>query len=410
MANTKNQFLALDIGSVNIKALAGEINRDGVIALRALYKLPSRGMRKGMVSDAAEATAAVNQALVEIRKDFPEAHKRIFMNIGSAHAKVQPSRGIVAVSRADYQIHNDDMMRVEAAVQAVSVPPNRMIVHLINQEYMVDGIAGIKNPLGMMGNRLELQSMIVDVFEPAVKAIMKVVETASGDIEGLIFGPLASSESALSKNQKDLGVALIDIGADTSSLAVYEDGKLAHLAVIPAGSGHVTNDLAIGLKVSIEAAEAIKCSFGYAVAKDIPTREMVDLRKMDSRAKGAVPRRFIAEVIEMRLGEIFESANKELEAVGRAGRLPAGVVLVGGGAKLPGIIELARQELKLPAQIGSPDLARFAIAESDIGYKAEDPEFACALGLMMWGKEHGKEPERESFGAFFKKIAHYFMP
>lgn len=406
-----NHFLALDVGSAHIKALVGEIKRDGAVSLMSLFKMPSRGIRKGLVNDLAEVTSAVNQTLVEVKKIYPAAHKNIFLNIGSAYAKVQTSRGIVAVSRADSEIHYDDIARVEAASQAISVPANRMIVHLINQEYVVDGVSGIKNPLGMVGNRLEVQSMIVDAFEPAVKTLTRAVETASGEVTGFIFGPLASSYSVLSKNQRDLGVVLVDIGAGTTSMSVYEEGNVIHLSVFPVGASNITNDLAIGLQVSIEAAEAIKCSFGTAMAKDIPSRDMIDLKKLDPRARSAVSRRFVGEIIEPRLAEMFEFVNNELKRIGKAGRLPAGVVLTGGGAKLPGAIDLARQELKLPAQIGSPDLSRLNIPQGEVAIKVEDPEYACAVGLLMWAIERNKnEKPAQAVGDIFRKIANYFMP
>src|SRR3989344_8368367 len=287
---TKHHFLALDIGSAHIKALVGTVQKDGALSLQALYKLPSRGMKRGMVNDSAEVTGAVNQALLEVRKTYPAAHKHVFVNIGSAYAKVQASRGIIAVARADYEIHHDDIARVEAAAQAVNMPPNRMIVHLINQEYVVDGVSGIKNPLGMTGNRLEVSTMIVDAFEPAVKALTKAVEVASGEVNGFIFGPLASSRSILTRNQKDLGVVLIYIGYGTTSMSVYEEGKLVHCTVFPIGASNITNDLAIGLTISIEAAETVKCSYGSALVKDISARDMLDLQKIDPRAKNVVSR------------------------------------------------------------------------------------------------------------------------
>ncbi len=405
-------ILAFDIGSANIKALVGEVRRDGSLSIKSLYKLPSRGMRKGMVSDHDEVAGAVHQALVEIRRAHPEVPRAVFVGVGNAHARAQSSRGIVAVARADYQIHQDDMLRVEAAAQAVSMPPNRMIIHLINQEYAVDGVTGIKNPLGMVGNRLELSSMIVDVFEPAVKALTKAVETAGGEIDGLIFSPLAAAQSVLSRNQRDLGVVLIDLGADTTSMAVYEDGKLINIAVFPLGASNITNDLAIGLQISPEAAEIVKCSYGVALAKDVSPREMLDLRRIDARAKGAVSRHFIAEIIEARLAEIFELVNGELKRIGKAGRLPAGAVLVGGGSKMPGVTDAARQELRLPSHIGAPDMSRLHAAADEVVTKAEDPEFACAVGLLMWAKEHSVEPEGSGNGLkrFFKKLADYFMP
>ncbi len=406
------QILALDIGSANIKAIVGEIRKDGKLALLDALRFPSRGLRKGLVDDVTDLTSAISQVFIELRQNYPEVQKNIFLNIGNAHAKVQSSRGIVAVSRADYQIYKDDIARVVQAAQAINLPPNRTIVHLINQEFLVDNVGDIRDPLGMVGSRLEVNTLIVDAFEPAVKSLVRAVETAGGEIAGLIFGPLASSQSILTRNQKDLGVALVDVGFGTTGLAVYEEGKLIDVAVFPVGASNVTNDLAIGLKVSIEAAEAIKCTFASALAKEVGAREMIDLRKIDPRAKGAATRRFIGEITEMRLSEIFEFVQNELKRIGKAGRLPAGVVLVGGGAKLPGMVELARQELRLPSQIGEPDLSGLELPNGELAIRVEEPEFACALGLILWSHNQSLAAPRKPSGVSgaLRKLFDQFLP
>ena len=408
----KKSFLALDIGSFSIKALYGELSRDSAVSVISLWKIPSRGMRKGSVNDADEVAGAVNQMLREAISAHHGEHQLLFVSVTGAHAKAQPSRGIIAVSRADNQIQHDDIARVDQAAQAVAIPANRSVIHFINQEYAVDGVTGIKNPLGMVGNRLELVSMVIDVFEPARAALMRAVEVAGGDEVVPFFGPLASSQSVLSKNQRDLGVVLVDIGADITSLSVYEDGKLIHMASVPMGAANVTNDVAIGLKISIAAAEAVKCSFGYALAKDVPARDVIDLQKMDARAKGASSRRYVAEIIEARMAEIFEFVEGELKKKGKAGRLPAGVVLVGGGAKLAGVVDLARQELRLPVQIGMPDISRIDVLDGDVALKLEDPEYACAVGLALAARDSGHAPQGSHAGAkaFFAKLVNYFMP
>ncbi len=409
-----NQFLALDVGSANIKAAVGEIKKDNKLSLFSFFKMPSRGMRRGMVDDAVEVSSAINQTFNEIKKHHKDAHRRIYLNIGSAHARSQVSRGIVAVSRADYEIYQDDIARVVQASQAINLPPNRMIINAINQEYIVDGVGEIKDPLGMVGNRLEVNSLIIDAFSPAVKNIIKCVEMVGGGIKELSFGPYATSYSILSKNQKDLGVVMVDIGFGTTAMSVYEDGKLIDLAVFPVGAGHITNDLAIGLKVSIEAAEAVKLSFGSALSKDIPSREIIDLKKIDPRARNTVSKKFIAEIIEMRLVEIMEFVNNELKRINKAGKLPAGVVLAGGGAKLSGIIDLVKQELKLPAQMGTPDLSLMNLPNGELAIKAEDPESACVVGLLMLAAEKnsvgGSADWKNIYNGYFKKWLDYLMP
>jgi len=406
------EFLVLDIGSAHMKALVGSVARDGALSVSSVMKMPARGMKRGMVDDPSEVAGAINQLLIEVRHAHPEAHKAIYTAISSGHVKAQSSRGIVAVSRADSQIHHDDMMRVEAAAQAMNIPPNRAVIHLINQEYVVDGITGIRNPLGMVGSRLELVSMIVDIFEPVEKELLKAIETAGGECEQVVFGPLASGKAVLTKNQRDLGVVLIDIGSEVTSIAVHEDGKLVGVASFPVGASSVTNDVAVELRISLDAAEQVKCAYGAASSKDIPAREMIDLSRIDPRAKGAVPRRLLSEIIEARYEEIFGFVNEELKRIGKAGRLPAGAVVVGGGAKIAGAVECAREVLRLPAQIGVADFSHMMVENEEMARKADDPEFACAIGLAAWTKEDGQSAERPTDGVhgIFRKFMDYFMP
>lgn len=405
-------IVGLDIGSSSIKAAVAEVNKDGKLSLLKVLKVLSQGIRRGAVDDLAEATRSINLALAEIKKISREAVKNIFVSIGNADARVQNSRGIVAVSRADYEICREDIDRVIQASRAINLPPNRMVVHAVTKEFIVDGVGDIRDPLGMVGNRLEVNSLIIDAFSPAVKNLTKCVEVASGSIGGLIFGPLADSRAVLSRNQKELGVALVDIGFGKTSLSVYEENKLVYAKVFPIGSSNVTNDLAIGIKTSVEVADAVKFSFGSALAKEIAAREIVELKKFDPRAKGIISRRFISEIIEVRLAEIFEFVNNELKHIGKAARLPAGVVLVGGGAKIPAIVDLAKQELRLSAQIGIPDVSGFEAATGELSLQTEDPEWVCAVGLVLWGRDKLLEDaSAASFsGSFFKKVIRNFMP
>lgn len=408
----QNFIVGLDIGSSTLKAAVAEIGKDRKLSLLKIFKMPSRGVRKGMVDELGEATGAVNQILSEIKKDYPSAHKNVFLNTGSAQVRTQVSRGIVAVSRADYEICQDDIDRVNQASQAVKMPPNRMVVHTITKEYLVDGVGDIRDPLGMIGNRLEANVVLVDAFTPAIKNISKVVETNGGEIAGLIFGPLASSRAVVTKHQKELGVVVVDIGFGTTSVTVYEENKLLNSTTFPFGAGNVTNDLALGLKIGVEAAEAIKFSFGAAFAKDMPAREMIDLRKVDPRARGVTARRFVAEIVEARLTEIFEQVNEQLRKLDKEARLPAGVVLVGGGAKLPGLVDLVKQEMRLPAQIGIPDVSLMEVKSGELALHIEDPEFACCLGLLLWGGDRVVPVKKnfESWQGLVKKAAGYFMP
>ena len=233
-----------------------------------------------------------------------------------------------------------------------------------------------------------------------------------GGISGLVFSPLAAARAVLSRAQKELGVVLIDIGFGKTGISIYEENKLVHAAVMPIGSGNVTNDLAVGMKCSVAVAEMVKFSFGSALAKEVAARELVDLRKIDPTAKGTVTRRLIAEVIEARLAEIMEFVDGELKRFGRTRKLPAGAIIVGGGAKVPGIVELARQELHLSAQVGIPDMSAIELVGSDLHIQVEDPEFTTAIGLIQIGSDKLNtrivKPTRA--GGFFRNLFKYFIP
>jgi cell division protein FtsA len=403
---------ALDLGTSQIKILVAEAKRDGQLSLLGVFKLPSAGLRKAEIVTFEEAIQSLKRAVDEIKQISKSSLKNIFINVGSSNVKLQTSRGIVAVSRADSEIYSEDIERVIKASQAINLGPNRMILHTITREFIVDGISDIINPLGMIGNRLEVNSLIIDAFKPAVNNLIKAVEAVGAKVGGLIYSPLASARAVLTKAQRELGVALIDIGFGTTGVAVYEEDKLLSANVFPVGSSNITNDLAICLRCSIKTAEAIKLSFGSALAKEISNKEKIELHQIDETLKSIVNRRFISEIIEIRLAEIFEFVNNELKLIGKTGQLPAGVVLAGGGAKIPGILELAKQELKLSIQIGIPELPGMEFINDDFRTKIEDQEFSVANGLLLWGldqalKETGWTISKKSW---LSKIFRHFLP
>jgi cell division protein FtsA len=401
----------LDIGTSSLKVIVAECRDGGKPVILYAHEEPSFGMRKGAVIDLGEASQSINRALSEVKKISKSALKNIYVSIGTPQAKLQTSRGIVAVSRADAEIYQDDIDRAIRASQAVNLPQNRMIVHTLVKEYMVDGVGDIIDPLGLSGSRLEVQSLIIDAFAPHIKTLIRAVELSGGDITGLVFSPIAAARGALSKRQKDLGTAIIDIGFGTTGLAVYEENRLTGVSKFPVGAGNISNDLAVGLKISVDAAEEVKLHYGYAYSKEVPQKESVDLKKFEEDAKGTVSRKFIAEIVESRLEEILDLVSNELKLLQKYGQLPGGVVLVGGGAKLPGLTDLVKQEMKFAAQIG------FTLADEWDGrggsFKEylEDPEFVAAFGLVLWGMDaEGKGGEKEPSGRGLKDFFKYFNP
>ncbi len=401
----------LDLGTHTIKAAVAEIRKDGTLALKRIARGPSAGIRRGALYDIGEAVRALSRVVSDVKRDFPQAFRRVYLAHGGADVAVHPSRGIVAVSRADSEIHRDDIERAIEASQALKLPRNRTIIHALIQEYIVDEAQHISDPTGMIGSRLEVRSLIIEGFTPALKDATRAVEVCGGSVAETVFSPLAASRAVLSKSQRELGACLIDIGAGKTGLAVYDAGGLIHTAVIPVGAGHATNDLAIGLRTTPAVAEHIKLTLGLVPSREAPARETVELRKFDASLKTSATRRFIAEVIEDRLAEIFAIVENELAAVERGGKLPAGAVLVGGGAKLPGLSSLVRQELKMAAQIGVPPLSEFDLRDPELSSAAEDPEMATALGLLLLAADGAeKRTAGRAMPRWIAKLSKYFMP
>jgi cell division protein FtsA len=403
----------IDIGTSSVKVAVGE-QVGSKISLVHAAKESCSGLRRGAVIDVVEVSRTVNRALADIKKFSKSATKNIYLSIGTSQVNMQVSRGIVAVSRADAEIYQDDIDRAVRASQAVNLPQNRMIVHTLTREFVVDGAGDITDPLGLSGSRLEVQSVIVDAFSPHVKNLIRSVELAGGEIGGLVFAPLVAARAALAKRQRDLGAVLVDIGFGTTGMSVYEENKLLSVMKFPIGAGNITNDLGVGLKVPIDAAEEIKLEYGNAVARDVNTKDLVDITKLVPDAKGPVSRRFIADIIESRMGEIFDLVNAELKACGKYAELPGGVVIVGGGAKLPGVTDLAKQDMRLSAQIGSTIAEEWVDEGGAFKEYLEDPEFVSALGLVLWGADAsgwdkggrtGSSPLRRIQGVF-----RYFAP
>jgi cell division protein FtsA len=380
----------LDIGTSQIKILVAlKKPEQQKLEILAQASRPSSGIRKGVVFNVEEVSRGIRKAVGEAERTSHQKIKEVYCGLGGSHIFISPSQGVVAVSRADQVISQEDIGRVMAAAQAFSLPPNKEILHTLPKEFVIDGEADIKNPLGMKGIRLEVQTLNLGGFTPYIKNLTEAILGADIGIEDLVLSPLASARAVLTPRQKELGGAVIDIGAGTTGLAVFEEGDLIHLAILPVGSSHITNDIAIGLKTDIDTAERVKLEFGIASAQGTEKREMVDLSESLGESV-AFSRRDLAEIIEARLSEIFDLIDKELKNISRAQLLPAGVILTGGGANLPKIKELARKELRLPSRIGCPE---------EFANQIEDPSFSVCAGLVLWGQDlEGEKPS-----SFFKK-------
>jgi cell division protein FtsA len=372
-------IVGLDVGSCYIRTVVAKIRTDQTKPqIIGVGQAPSFGLRRGIVVDIEEAVKNISQSIQEAERSSGLSIERAYVSLSGNHITSRTSKGVVAVSRADGEIAKEDVERAISAASAVSISANREILHIIPRSFSVDDQSGIKDPAGMNGVRLEVDTLIIEGATPFIKNLTKCVSEAGLEIEGLVLAPLAASRAALTKRQKELGVLALDLGGGTAGLTVFEEGDIIHSCVLPIGSSHITSDIAIGLRSDIDLAEKVKLEYGSALISEISKKDMVDLSKLGVEEKGIVPRVQLAEIIEARLSEVFELVNKELKKIDRQGLLPAGVVLLGGGAKIPGLVDLAKEGLKLPAQVGFPLELEGVIDEVD------DPAFTTAIGLILW--------------------------
>jgi cell division protein FtsA len=383
-AKTAEQiYIGLDIGSTKVCCIVG-LHEEGA-ALPSVIGVglaPTSGMRKGVVVDVEETVSAITAAVDEAERISGVAIDQATISIDGAHVSSQNSKGVIAVGRADQEIMVEDLVRVEEAATAIQLPPNREIIQVFPRSYSVDGQTNIKDPVGMHGVRLEVESHIISGSVPAIKNLDRSIHQAGIAISGQILVPLAAGRAVLTKRQKELGVALVDIGAGTTGIAIYEEGDILYSSVIPVGAGHVTNDLAIGLKTSVDIAEKIKLKYVRAHVSKASLSEKIRIEELNSDE--VITRRELQNIAGARLEEIFHLVRMELRKVGKDVMLPGGVVLTGGGAKMAGIEELARETLQLQVTVGKPE------GFTGIVDRINDPAFAAAVGLMLENMTHAE--------------------
>lgn len=395
----------IDLGSNAIRIALGQYTRSqnhgGDLNILGLVEVPSEGLHRGTVTSIEETVSSLSHGLEQIERLTGALVEHAWIGVSGTHIISQKSKGVVAVAKSDGEISTDDVGRAVEAARTVSVPLNYEILHVIPHTFGVDGQTGIKDPVGMTGIRLEVDAQIIFGLAQQIKHLTKAVYRTGIDIDDLVLSILAAGDAVSTSRQRDLGVAVVNIGASTTSLVVYEEGDIIHTAVIAMGSEYITNDVAIGLRTSIDVAERVKTEYGHANAKDIPKRERINLSSVGSPDEEEVALRYVAEIIEARVGEILEKIDKELASIGRSGKLPAGIIFTGGGAKLSGLIELAKEQLLLPASLGYP------LYMSGGQGKVHDIAFSSALGLVKWGADiqyAGKNRQLSRFGGTQKVV------
>jgi cell division protein FtsA len=396
----KEQYIVgLDIGSQNIRVVQAKVDDEtGQLSVIGASEVPSAGIRKGVIVDIEEAVSALSQALERVERMTGVPVSSANVSVGGNHISAAASHGVIAVSRADGEITENDIVRVIDASQAISIPQNREVLHVFPKTFTLDGQTGIRDPLGMTGIRLEVNTLIVQGGLPFIKNLTRAILQAGLEIDDLVLAPASAAEAVLNKRQKDLGVVVVDLGAGTTSMAVYEEGDLLHTQILPLGSMHITNDIAIGLRCSIETAEKVKLLYGHADPKAVSKEDEIDLSKIDPSEEETTMRHYVVEIIEARLEEIFDQVNGELKKISRDGKLPSGIVLTGGGSKLSGVAEFAKKRLRLPAILGVPQNVTTIIDRVD------DPAFATAAGLVLWGHKFSSSGKSADLSGMMKKM------
>jgi cell division protein FtsA len=380
----------LDIGTANTCAVIGEIVGDGRrpgLTILGVGQARTGGLRGDMVTNIDEMTESVRAAMKEAELMAGVTVDRVYAGIGGNHVRATNSMGVVAISEED--VTQDDVERVHIVARAVALPPDREMVHAIPQEYRVDNQRGIKDPLGMAGVRLESEVFLVTCQVTVSANIKKAVNRAGYRVQELVLEPLAGARAVLTEDEKEVGVAMVEIGATTTNIAAYYEGKIQHVAILPFGGSTLTADLVRGLSIPYAEARKAKEHYATAFAQLVDPRETVDLPGPSPGQMRSVARELIAHIVEQRLDEMFGIVQGELQDNGVLDKLGAGVVLTGGTVAIPGIVELAQQIFASPVRLGVPSEGLGGLADS-----VRRPRFAAGTGLALWGADRFAETGR----------------
>jgi len=379
-----NYFIGLDIGTTKIACIISELGNDGELKIIGVGVSPSEGLRKGVVVNIEKTVHSIQKAVEEAELMSGIDVESVYVGIAGDHIRAINSKGVVAISRENNEITELDVLRAIDAAKAVSIPMDREILHVIPQEFVVDEQKGIKDPIGMCGVRLETQVHIITGAVTSAQNIYKSVEKAGLKVRDLVLEPLASSYAVLEKDEKELGVALIDMGGGTTDIAIYFDESIRHTAVVGLGGKNVTSDIAIGIRTPVERAEEIKKQYGCAYSPLVKSDEFISVPGVGGREQREVSKAVLASIIEPRVEEILSLALREIKRTEFSDMLGAGVVLTGGGALMDGIAELAEKVFEMPVKIGVPT------GFGGLTEAAKSPTHATGVGLCIYGVRHQK--------------------
>jgi cell division protein FtsA len=372
-----NLIAVLDAGSAKTRVLIAELN-DGALRYRGHGIVDSAGMRKGVIAEIRPAVECINQAATLAEKCADAIVERCVISIGGPNIRGVNSRGGISLGTRMREITREEVRAAVDRARSISLPTDREIIHLLPQQFILDEQPGIHDPVGMVGNRLEVNLHIATCSASAQQSIVTCANKAGLEVSETVFESIAAAEATLSADERELGVCLIDIGAGTSELIVYFEGSVAHTSVIPIGGEHFSNDLAVGLHVTPPEAEWIKCQYGNAVVTSVPQLNEIELQGMPGFEPRVVRQRLIGEILEPRARELFHMLRDNLRQGGVLEALGAGCVLTGGGARLTGLLDVAESQLRVPARIGSP------VPLSRMPQELAQPECATLIGTLLY--------------------------
>src|SRR5271169_263751 len=367
----------IDVGSAKTRVLAAELH-EGALRYRGHAIVDSKGMRKGLIAELGPATEAINKAAMAAEKLSGGAIEKCVVGVGGQHVRGVNSRGGISLGNRLREITREDVRAAVDRARSVSLPADREILHLLPQQFILAGQPGIHDPVGMVGNRLEVNLHIATCSASAAQSVITCANKAGLEVTDTVFEGIASAEATVSADERELGACLIDIGAGSTELVVFFEGAVAHTAVIPVGGDHFTNDLAVGLHISVQEAEALKLEYGHCVVTSVPSSSELELIAGGTHVIRTIKQRSLSEILEPRARELFHLLRENLRQGGVIGALGAGCVLTGGGARLPGLLEVAESLLRVPARLGYP------VPLSRMPDELIQPEFSTAIGMLLY--------------------------
>lgn len=398
-------IVGLDIGTTKICCVVGEIEEDGALNVIGVGTAPSKGLRKGVVINIESTVQAIREAVEEAEVMCGREIDEVYTGISGAHIFGITSKGMIVIK--DGEIQETDIHRVVDAAKAVNIPADREVVHILPQEFIVDDQDGIREPIGMSGMRLEARVYIVTAAVTSAQNLIKCANRTGLHVADIVLQQLASAEAVLMPDEKDLGVALVDIGGGTTDLAIFTEGSLKYTSVISIGGNHFDNDLAVGLRTPVREAEKLKKRWGAARVQDIDPEETIEVPTVGGRDARIAPRRDMAQILEYRADELVELIAQEIERSGYQQLVAGGVVFTGGTSQLPGLVEMAEDRLGLPCRLGTPRNVR---GLADI---VSSPQFSTGVGLTQYGLKYDGDQkfrirERNVFGKVKTRMSEWF--